>query len=93
MGRCPKGSPVPFFSYCIDLVNPLRDPQVVTVASSEGFTNGVANGASKAAWLLDTFAPAIHAGGSNTESAALQVAIWEAIYDTSNNLTGATSGW
>jgi hypothetical protein len=88
VGTVPEGFARTFFSYCIDLVNPLRDPQVVTVQSSEGFTNGVANGASKAAWLLDTFAPTIHAGGTNTQAAALQVAIWEAMYDTSNNLLG-----
>lgn len=86
----PEGFAQTFYSYCIDLLNTLRDPQEVTVRSSEGFTNGVANGGDRAAWLFNTYAAGIRSGGTNTQAAALQVAIWEAMYDTGNSLSGGS---
>ncbi len=77
-----------FYAYCVDLVNYLQSPQTVSKVSSTGFTNGVVNGGAKAAWLFNTYAAAIFGSGSNTQAAALQVAIWEAMYDTTNSLTG-----
>ena len=87
IGATPEGFATSFYSYCIDLVNYLVDPQTVTVGSSEGFTNGVVDGGAKAAWLFNTFAAGIHAAGTGIQAAALQIAIWEAMYDRTGSLT------
>jgi len=86
-GTTPEGFPTSFYSYCVDLANYLQDPQTVTIGTSEGFTNGVANGGAKAAWLFNTYATAIHNTGTGAQAAALQVAIWEAMYDSSADLS------
>lgn len=91
IGATPDGFASSFYSYCIDLVNYLSDPQTVTVGWSEGFTNGVANGGAKAAWLFNTFAAVVHTAGTGIQAAALQVAIWEAMYDTYDP-SGLTTG-
>lgn len=92
MGSAPEGFAQSFYSYCIDLSNNLADPQEVRQRDTEGFTNGVANGGAKAAWLFNEFAAGIRStsnvSSANTMAAALQVAIWEAMYDTSANLGG-----
>jgi hypothetical protein len=91
IGTTPDGFAQSFYSYCIDVANNLADGQTVTHRSSDGFTNGVANGGSKAAWLFNQFAAGIRANNTssaNTQAAALQIAIWEAMYDTSANLGG-----
>lgn len=82
-GTPPAGFAQSFYSYCVDLAHFVTPTQEVTVQSSTGFSNGVVNGGSKAAWLVNQFAGAV---GNATEGAALQLAIWEATYDTSNNL-------
>jgi hypothetical protein len=90
-GGAPDGFAESFYSYCMDVSQNLGDPQDVTVRSTEGFTNGVVDGGGKAAWLFNEFAAGIrsntNAAAANTMAAALQVAIWEAMYDTSGNLT------
>jgi hypothetical protein len=92
IGTTPDGFPQSFYSYCVDVSQNLTDPQTVTVRSSEGFTNGVTFGGSKAAWLFNTYAAGIRsnttASTANIQAAALQVAIWEAMYDTTANLGG-----
>jgi hypothetical protein len=70
-----------FYAYCVDFLGALPSPMAVTSIFSDGFTNGVVDGGAKAAWLINTFAADVHASGSNTKAAALQVAIWEAMYD------------
>lgn len=76
-----------FYSYCVDLANNVRSPQSVTIEDSNGFTNGVAFGGEKAAWLFSEYAAGIHDSRDAVGSAALQLAIWEAMYDTTNDLT------
>jgi hypothetical protein len=94
----PQGFAQSFYTYCVDITQFLNDPQSATVVSSNAFTGGVAYGGAKAAWLFNTFAEDIRnntLGLSLTElnkrSAALQVAIWEALYDTVGNVTGGTA--
>jgi hypothetical protein len=61
--------------------------------------SGVPDAAGKAAWLFNTYAPGIHTQAYNTateilnakqSAAALQVAIWEAMLDSSNDLVNGT---
>jgi hypothetical protein len=91
----PGGFASTFYSYCIDITQYLVSTQTATVQTSDGFTNGVAYGGAKAAWLVQRFAHSIHnnlnsLSGSqlNVRAAALQVAIWEAMYDTVGSVTG-----
>ena len=83
VGTPPAGFAQSFYSYCVDLAHFVSPTQEVIVQSSTGFSNGVVSGGSKAAWLVNQFAGAV---GNATDAAALQVAIWEATYDSYNNL-------
>lgn len=89
-GTAPEGFAQSFYSYCVDVTQNLRNEQTVTERSSNNFTNGVVGGGAKAAWLVNTFADGIRAisniAEANTKAAALQVAIWEAMYDTTAGL-------
>jgi hypothetical protein len=91
IGTAPEGFAQSFYSYCVDVSQNLRDPQTVTPTTTAGFTNGVVDGGAKAAWLVNTYATTIHSianvNEANTKAAALQVAIWEAMYDTTAGLT------
>lgn len=96
LGGTPDGFATQFYAYCVDFVNVLRDPENVTVTSSTGFSNGVAYGGQKSAWLFDNFADAIHGGNPSTENlnvnaAALQIAIWEDMYDSAKDLTSSAA--
>jgi hypothetical protein len=92
VGTPPEGFAQSFYSYCVDVLQNLGDPQSVTVRSSEGFTNGATDGGARAAWLVNEYAGGIRemgsGGGANIRAAALQVAIWEAMYDSSSDLSG-----
>jgi hypothetical protein len=92
VGTAPEGFAQAFYGYCADVSQNLGDPQMVTVRSSDGFTNGAFEGGARAAWLVNEYAAGIRAMGSgaaaNTMAAALQVAIWEAMYDASPSLAG-----
>ncbi len=90
----PEGFANDFYSYCVDVNQYLSSPQTVTQTSSTGFTNGAPGGGERAAWLFNTYAAGIHSGPSTTttniQAAALQVAIWETMYDTNGNLGEGT---
>jgi len=89
VGATPSGYSPTFYSYCVDLLNSVQDPQTVAIKSTDLLTvSGVPDAGGKAAWLFNTYAPTIHATGTGTDAAALQVAIWEALYDTTASLTG-----
>ena len=91
----PEGFEGQFFSYCVDALNALRDPQTVVVDTTENLalSNGnrpaSTDAGDKVAWLFNTYAGVVHASGSGAAAAGLQVAIWEALYDSSSfSLTG-----
>jgi hypothetical protein len=85
----PAGFAQTFTSFCIDIKSYLVDPQTVVVESTDDF-NPVVDAGGKAAWLVQTFASSISGAQANVMAAALQVAIWEVVYDTTNNLLAGT---
>ena len=101
LGSTPTGYSPAFYAYCVDLLHSIRDPQTVAIRSTDVLSPPdagvlaqgpyVQDAGKKAAWLFNNYAPVINApGGMGTDAAALQVAIWEALYDTTANLsTGA----
>ena len=85
----PTGYTSSFYAYCVDIQHVLWDPETVAVGSTDFLTvSGVPNAGGKAAWLFNTYAASVHASGNATYGAALQIAIWESLYDTSANLSG-----
>jgi hypothetical protein len=88
VGEGPAGAAASFYSYCVDLLNYAQNSQVVTIGTPTDMTGSpyVEHAGEKAAWLFNTFAAPINATQSDVQAAALQVAIWEALYDTSANL-------
>jgi hypothetical protein len=95
VAETPEGFANAFFSYCVDITQYLQDPQGVEIISSDGFTNGVAGGGSKAAWLFNTYASDIRnnvGGYLNERAAALQLAIWDAMYDNATTFDPLANG-
>lgn len=101
IGPTPTGYNSTFYGYCVDLKNSLKDPQTVAIKSTDVLSppdagvlaSGpyVQDAGKRAAWLFNNYAPVINGpGGTGTDAAALQVAIWEALYDATPDLsTGA----
>jgi hypothetical protein len=89
-----------FYTYCIELLNSTGGGGDVAIRSTNLLTvAGVPNAGGKAAWLFNTYSSVIRAmpytttaeqTNANQSAAALQVAIWEALLDSSNSLTGGT---
>jgi len=76
-----------FYTYCVDANNFVQTTQTVVERPQTALTNpGVPDAGGKAAWLIDTYAPGIRSSGSNDDAAALQVAIWAALYDVGPTL-------
>ncbi len=82
----PAGFAAEFYTYCIDATQYLRDPQYITIRSMDDFTSPAAGSGSSISWLFNTYAGDIRNGGTGTQAAALQLAIWESLYDTDRNL-------
>jgi PEP-CTERM motif len=81
------GGGLPFDAYCVDANNWALNSQDVVVRPASALSNpGVPDAGGKAAWLVDSFAPWVHSYGSGDDAAALQVAIWTALYDTGSTL-------
>ena len=82
-----------FYAYCVDVNNWERPIQTVDVKTSDALhVLGVPDAGGKAAWLVNTYARGIHASGTGNDAAALQVAIWEALYDSAPNLDAGNTG-
>jgi hypothetical protein len=85
----PSGWENTFYAYCVDLLHNAGDPQNVSIDTTDNMTTMTNHGAQKAAWLFDTYAPVVRgAGGTDYMGAALQLAIWEVLYDNNLNLNG-----
>jgi len=81
------GGGSPFYTYCVDANHWTLNSQDVTVQPSSALTTpGVTDAGGKAAWLVNNFAPWVHSSGSGDDAAALQVAIWTALYDSGSTL-------
>ncbi len=81
------GGSLPFYTYCVDANDWAIDTQTVSVQPSSALnTPGVPDAGGKAAWLVNSFAPWVHTYGSGDDAAALQVAIWTALYDNGSTL-------
>jgi len=85
----PGGFEENLYTYCVDILNEVVDPQAVRISDTSDplMVTHATDGGEKAAWLLNTYAPGIHSSGNGLEAAALQVAIWEAISDNDHNLS------
>jgi hypothetical protein len=76
----------------MDVLNFLTNPQTVNVLSTEDTPDvgGVLDRGAKAAWLFNEYAAGIRTESNDpladTKAAALQVAIWEVLYDATPNL-------
>ena len=85
-GGAPAGYPSTFVGYCVDIENAFVNPQTVLLNPIDNLTkNGISpNSGKKVAWLYDKFGGTV---ADNVQGAALQVAIWEALYDSSADLS------
>jgi hypothetical protein len=76
-----------FFTYCVDLMTTLVDPQSFEVKSTD---NLVPDG-QQIAWLLNAKAQTIYASTATTANAmaaGLQLAIWNVLYDSDFTASG-----
>jgi hypothetical protein len=80
------------YTYCVDATSYLQDPQSVTARSTDLLTSttGGADAGGRVAYLVDRYAADVHQNGTNIDAAALQIAIWEALYDSTEDLSGGT---
>lgn len=83
----PSNLPSFIYTYCVDIQHALQGVQSVTPGPTGSMSAYVPGGAQMAAWLFSTFAPTIHAAGNGIQAAALQIAIWEVLYDRVRNLS------
>jgi hypothetical protein len=86
----PSGYASDIYSYCVDALNFLGNPQTVAIKSTTQLTGPAANAGAKVAWLFNTYAATIHSVGTGIQAAALQIAIWDALYDNSAGLTSGS---
>jgi hypothetical protein len=83
----PAGFGAAVTTYCVDVFRDLVSPQDTVVGTTAEMTTSAQDGGGKVAWLLNTFAPLVSSG---VQAAALQVAIWESLYDNDHNLATGT---
>jgi len=87
----PAGYPSTFIGYCVDLQDTYQQGETVSVNNTSALTrNGISpNTGYRVAWLYNTYAASV---STNVQAAALQVAIWEALYNNTLDDT-FSSGW
>lgn len=81
----PAGYNASFYAYCVNLMSNVQTPMEVALRSSADLTrNGNnPNTGPKAAWLFNAYASQ---ASNNVAAAALQIAIWETLYDSTASL-------
>jgi hypothetical protein len=86
----PPGFASSIYTYCVDILDDVTSSQNTLIESTDSLSSPsvVTDGGAKAAWLFNTYAADVHATGTNAQAAGLQIAIWEALYDTTADLTG-----
>ena len=86
----PAGQPHDIYSYCVDVAHNLASSQTVSLESSDDLFDSTPDGGKKAAWLFNKYAAGIRGNANDAQAdisaAALQVAIWESMLDSSYNL-------
>jgi hypothetical protein len=89
LGTPPSGFESSIYTYCVDVLHTVTDPQDVTVQSTDNLNSPpyTPDAGKKAAWLFNTYAAGIHNSGTTAQAAGLQIAIWEALYDPTGSLT------
>jgi len=98
IGAPPAGFSQSLYTYCVDVLNNEADPQAnVAVRSTDDMTpitspNSATGAGAKIAWLVNTYAAGIHSSGTNEQAAGLQLAIWETLYDSSQNSFNLAAG-
>lgn len=87
-GAAPSGySPSHYYTYCVDVNNYMLDPEEVTLRSTTELSNpGVTDSGGRATWPFNNNGDTVHASGNSAEVAALQMAIWAALYNPTNSL-------
>lgn len=89
-----------FYSYCVELFNQQVATDDVDIRSTNLLAvSGVPDAGGKAAWLFNTYASVVHSmpqgdafeiNAAAESAAALQVAIWEAMLDSTNDVLSGT---
>jgi hypothetical protein len=89
-----------FYTYCVELLNTSVNTDAVAIKSTDLLSvSGVPDAGGKAAWLFNTYYQGIRSAAygtapeivdANQSAAALQVAIWEAMLDSGNDLLNGT---
>ena len=89
LGPAPIGFEQTVYTYCVDLFNEVAQQQAIADPSetTSSLGTGVSDAGGKVAWLLNAFFAPIHDAADGIGAAALQVAIWEALYDPTPDLT------
>jgi PEP-CTERM motif len=77
------------YTYCVDATSYLTNTQTVTALSTDHLStvSGGPDAGARVGWLIGNYAATVHDTGSNDDAAALQIAVWEALYDSTEGLS------
>jgi len=81
------GNEAQTYGYCVDLQADAGDG-TATKSTTAGLPGGLTIG-----FLLNTYAPVYHAAGDKKGAMALQLAIWDILYETNDNQDLASNGF
>lgn len=86
----PAGYPSTFYTYCVDLMNELTDPQDVVIRNTTEMDSASdPDRGETVAWLFNTYAPMVHGStGTTAMAAGLQILMWDLMTDGTFDLDG-----